>query len=92
MASVVLGLHSAVAQNPDPYGTLKSTPAGKAINRKKNWVEGVWENIAPEPVYIKDKYHLKQVCLEQEKITGRKLIPKAFMKPKSQGSGVEWSF
>ena len=92
MASIVMGLHKAGSNNPDPYGTLRSTPSGKATKRKKDWVEGVWENIAPEPIHIKDKYHLKQVCMEQEKITGRKLIPKAFMKPTSQGKGVEWSF
>lgn len=92
MANIVLGLHSAVKSNPDPYGHLRSTPSGKALNRKKDWVEGVWENIGPKPVHVKDKYHLKQLCLEQEKITGNKLIPKAFIKKSSQGRGVEWSF
>lgn len=92
MANIVMGQHSAVSRETDPYGTLRSTPQGKATQRKQNWVEGWWENIAPEPIYIKDKYHLKQVCLEQEKRTGRKLIPKAFAKPSSQGKGLEWNF
>ena len=90
--AIMMGQHSAVAKPADPYGTGRSSPEGKRIMRKKDWVEGWWECIGPQPIYIKDKYHLKQVCMEEEKRTGRCLIPKAFMKPKSQGKGVEWSF
>ena len=76
----------------DPYGTSRHSEAGRLIERKKDWVEGVWECLGPQPIYIKDKYHLKQVCEEIYQRTGRRLIPKAFMKHKSQGKGVEWSF
>lgn len=92
MAVPVLGQHSAVMESKDPYGTGRSSPEGKRTLRKKNWVEGWWECLGSNPIYIKDQYHLKQVCLDIEKRTGRKLIPKAFMKAKSQGKGVEWSF
>ena len=76
----------------DRYGTCKSSPEGRRLAGKQNWVEGWWENIAAEPIYIRDKYHLKQVCEAESKRTGRIIIPKAFMKPASQGKGYEWSF
>ena len=90
--AVVLGQHSATARTLDPYGTSKRSIEGKRVARKANWVEGVWENIGPEPIHIKDKYHLKEVCLRESKRTGRTIIPKAFMKPASQGKGIEWNF
>lgn len=76
----------------DPYGTSRRSEEGRKVARSANYVEGWWENLGPKPIYIRDKHHLKQVCLDIEKRTGQKLIPKMFMKPKSQGSGVEWSF
>jgi len=76
----------------DVYGNYRGSAEGRATQRKANWVEGWWENIAPNPVYIRDKHHLKQVCEAESRRTGRIIIPKAFMKPKSQGKGYEWSF
>lgn len=70
----------------DTYGTFRSSVEGKRVSHKKDWVEGWWENIAPEPIYIRDKYHLKEVCNKYN------VIPKAFAKPKSQGKGMEWTF
>lgn len=70
----------------DHYGNYKSSPQGKQTARKKDTVQGVWENIGPEPIYIQDKKHLKQEC---EK---RGVIPKMFMKPKSQGKGHTWTY
>lgn len=48
-----------------------------------DWVKGVWTDIGPEPIYIESKEHLFQEC---EK---RGVMPRAFMKPKSQGKGFE---
>lgn len=48
-----------------------------------SWVEGIWDDIDTKPIYIRDKKHLFQEC---EK---RGHLPKAFMKPKSQGHGWE---
>lgn len=48
-----------------------------------DWVKGVWTDIAPEPIYIESKEHLFREC---EK---RGVMPRAFMKPKSQGAGFE---
>lgn len=76
----------------DPYGTSKRSIVGKRVANKKDWVAGTWENISSKPVYIRDKQHLKEVCIAEGKRTGRTIIPKAFMKPKSQGKGFEWSF
>lgn len=81
-----------VRPHTDQYGTSRHSVEGKRVARKANWIEGWWENIAPEPIYIRDKAHLKQVCLEQSKRTGRTIIPKAFCKPASQGRGIEWSY
>ena len=92
MAIPVLGSHSATAKSLDPHGTGRSSPEGKRVQRSKDWVRGYWECLGPKPIFIEDKYHLKRVCEEIEKRTGRKLIPKAFMKSASQGKGVEWSF
>jgi hypothetical protein len=92
MATPVLGQHSATARTLDPYGTSKRSVEGKRVARSKDWVRGLWENLGPEPIYIKDKYHLKEVCQQIERKTGKKLIPKAFMKPASQGKGIEWNF
>jgi len=76
----------------DPYGTMRSTPEGRRTAGQQNWVRGWWENITPQPVFIEDKYHLKQVCQAYSKQIGKDVIPKAFAKPKSQGKGIEWSF
>jgi hypothetical protein len=47
------------------------------------WVEGWWDHIDREPIYISSK---KQLLDECEK---RGLMARAFMKPKSQGRGFE---
>lgn len=76
----------------DRYGTSKRSSAGQRVAHSSNWVEGWYENIAPHPIYIKDKYELKKVCEEWSKRTGRVIIPKAFAKRASQGSGLVWNF
>lgn len=76
----------------DIYGQFKKSEEGRRTAHKTDSVEGWWENLGPDPIYIRDKYHLKKVCEDIEKKTGRQLIPKMFMKPRSQGNGVEWSF
>jgi hypothetical protein len=48
-----------------------------------DWVRGYWEHIDKEPIYIESKEHLIHEC---EK---RGVMPRAFMKPKSQGKGFE---
>ena len=48
-----------------------------------DWVEGWYDHLDPEPVYIHGKEHLFSECKK------RGMIPKAFMKPKSQGKGWE---
>lgn len=72
----------------DPYGTHKDSETARQIKRRggNNWIEGWWENIGPDPIYIKDKAHLKRECQK------RGVIPKAFMKSKSQGKGFEWTY
>jgi hypothetical protein len=70
----------------DPYGTMRKSAEGRRVARKKDWVEGWWENIDKEPIYIKDKEQLKAECQK------RGVIPKAFAKPVSQGKGLEWTF
>ncbi len=90
--AISIGQHSATAQSLDPWGNAKRTIEGKRTARQKDWVQGWWEHIGPEPVYIRDKHHLKQVCQAYSKQVGREFIPKAFAKPKSQGKGVEWNF
>jgi len=62
--------------------SCESTIASPAICTN-SWVPGWYENIAPEPIYIRDKRHLFAEC---EK---RGCLAKAFMKPKSQGMGWE---
>lgn len=47
------------------------------------WVKGYWEHIDTKPIYIESK---KQLFHECEK---RGMMPRAFMKPKSQGKGFE---
>lgn len=76
----------------DIYGQFKSSPEGKRTALKRDWVEGWWENLGPNPIYIRDKYHLKKVCQEIESQTGKKLIPKAFMKCSSSRKGAQWTF
>lgn len=48
-----------------------------------DWVKGVWTDIGPEPIKIESKEHLFREC---EK---RGVMPRAFMKPRSQGPGFE---
>lgn len=79
-------------RTPDPYGTSKRSIEGRRVAKKANWVEGWWENIGPEAVYCRTKEDVKAACIAQGKKTGRIIIPKAFMKPTSQGKGFEWSF
>lgn len=76
----------------DKYGTTKRSEAGKRVARSSDWVAGWYENIAPCPIYIRDKYELKKVCQAWSAKTGRVIIPKAFVKRASQGSGIEWNF
>ncbi len=70
----------------DPHGNWRRSPEGRRIARSKDWVAGWWDNIAPHPIYIRDKQHLKEVCNKYG------VIPKAFMKPKSQGKGTDWNY
>ena len=49
----------------------------------ERWVAGVYEHIAEEPIYIRDKQHLFAECDK------RGVVPRAFMKRKSQGKGIE---
>lgn len=76
----------------DPHGNWKRSPEGRRLMLKSNWVEGWWDNLSNEPIYIRDKYHLKEVCQRLSKQTGRTIIPRAFAKPSSQGKGIEWNF
>lgn len=76
----------------DFYGQQKHTVEGARVARSGNWVRGWWENISRTPIFIEDKWHLKKVCEAESKRTGRLIIPKAFMKAKSQGKGIEWNF
>lgn len=92
MAVPILGQHSVTASSLDPLGNAKRSLEGRRTARQKDWVVGWWEHIWHEPIYITDKYHLKQVCQQYSKVIGREIIPKAFAKPKSQGKGIEWSF
>lgn len=76
----------------DFYGQARHSVEGKRVQKQRDWVRGWWEHIGPEPIFIEDKYHLKKVCLAESKRTGRVIIPKAFIKPASQGKGIEWNF
>lgn len=76
----------------DPHGNARHSEEGQRLSRKKDWVEGWWDHLGPNPIYIRDKYHLKQVCQELSRRTGRTIIPRAFAKPASQGKGLEWNF
>ena len=76
----------------DIYGNYKRSEEGKRTNRKPDYVAGVWENIAPTPIKVADKYELKKACQAESARQGRVIIPKIFMKPKSQGKGIEWNF
>ena len=70
----------------DPYGTCRHSPEGKRVARKSDYVEGWWENIDREPIYIKDKAHLKGECQK------RGVVPVMFAKHKSQGKGIEFNY
>lgn len=76
----------------DPYGTSRRSIEGRRVARKNNWVEGYWENIGPKPIYCRTKEDVKAACLAESKRQGRTIIPKSFMKPSSQGKGIEWNF
>lgn len=76
----------------DFFGQAKRSAEGKRTARQNNWVRGWWENIAPEPVFIQDKWHLKAVCQAEGRRTGRTIIPRAFAKAKSNSRGIEWTF
>lgn len=76
----------------DAFGTSKRSSEGRRIKRSPHYVEGWWENISAKPIFIKDRQHLKEVCLAESKRTGRTIIPKMFAKPKSQGKGFEWTY
>ena len=70
----------------DTNGNWKRSPEGKRVSRKADSVCGWWDNITTEPVYIRDKHHLKKVCSKYN------VIPRMFAKQKSQGKGLEWTF
>lgn len=76
----------------DFYGQAKHSIEGKRLARKKDWVSGWWEHIDKEPVFVRDKYELKKICLEVGRREGRTIIPRAFAKVKSDGKGLEWNF
>ena len=76
----------------DTYGNMKKSVEGKRTARSQDWVRGWWEHLGPEPIFIEDKHHLKRVCLDIKKRTGKNLIPKAFAKCSSSGKGLEWNF
>lgn len=48
-----------------------------------SWVEGWWDDLGPEPVYIHNRKHLIEECSK------RGLAPRVLLKPKSQGRGLE---
>lgn len=49
----------------------------------EEWVEGWYEHIGPEPIYIESKKQLFEECEKHGN------MPRAFLKPKSQGKGYE---
>jgi hypothetical protein len=51
----------------------------------ESWICGYWEHIDKQPIYIRDKAHLKQEC---EK---RGVLPRAFLKHTSQGKHYEFA-
>ncbi len=57
-----------------------------AIHNEDKWIEGWWEHIGSEPIYIHNKKQLFEEC------TKRGNLPKAFMKPCSQGKGHEFKW
>jgi hypothetical protein len=73
------------------HGFIKGDHCPQCLEEKKeiaavhthDWVKGWWEHIDKEPIYIESKEHLFKEC---EK---RGVMPRAFMKPKSQGAGFE---
>ena len=66
-----------IVEDPNPHASLS---CGES---ETNWAKGWWENIAHEPIYIRDKQHLKEVC------EAHGVMAKALMKPKSDGKGWE---
>lgn len=76
----------------DFYGQARHSTEGKRTQRKSDWVQGWWEHICPEPIYVNDKYELKKICQAESRRTGRTIIPKAFMKWRSDGKGIAWNF
>ena len=73
------------------HGYIRGEYCDKCVSEKNeatavhtnDWVKGYWEHIGPEPIYIESKEQLIREC---EK---RGVMPRAFMKPKSQGPGFE---
>lgn len=35
-------------------------------HRYKNFIEGWWEHLAPHPIYIRNRKHLREVCRERD--------------------------
>lgn len=87
-----MAIFNSLALKADELGQCKSSSEGRATMRQRDWIRGWWEHIGPEPVFIRDKQHLKQVCQAESRRTGRIIIPRAFAKPKSDGRGIEWTF
>jgi len=70
----MLGDHCAKCEDVKGEGVRVNT---------NDWVRGWYEHIGPQPIYIRDKQHLFQECEKHGN------MPKAFLKPKSQGKGYE---
>ena len=62
---------------------MQDEPSRGPAVHTDDWVKGIWEHIDAKPIKIESKAHLFAECAK------RGHIPKAFMKPKSQGSGWE---
>ena len=62
-------------------GTYKDT----IYTTTYDWCQGYWEHIDKQPIYIRDKEHLRQECNK------RGVIPKAFLKHTSQGKHYEFA-
>lgn len=61
----------------------EAAPVTSPAVHTDEWIPGWWEHIDTKPIYIESKKHLFAEC---EK---RGHLPKAFMKPRSQGEGWE---
>lgn len=56
------------------------------VHNDDKWIEGYWEHIDSKPIYIHNKKQLFEECSK------RGHLPKAFMKPRSQGPGYEFKW